>query len=281
MTTDLKATDLKATDLKAKAELFHSLHHTPGHPLLLPNAWDAASARVIEEAGAAAIATTSSGVAWALGAADGDHADRDEVLHAVARIVAAVSVPVSADIEGGYAQDAAGVADTVRGVLAAGAVGVNIEDSRGPALRDPADAAARISAARAAADAEGIPLFIHARIDTYLRGLGGLPDTLARATAYLAAGASGIFVPGVTDPALISELAAAIPAPLGILTGPGAPPVPALASAGPARISIGGALAESAYALVRRGARELLSAGTYESFGEAIAYGEFNALMRG
>ncbi|MDX6345423.1 MAG: hypothetical protein QOF84_213, partial [Streptomyces sp.] len=98
-------------ELKARAELFRSLH-TPGHPLVLPNAWDAASARVVEEAGAAAVATTSSGVAWALGAADGNHADRDEVLRALARIVAAVDIPVSADIEGGYADDPEGVAET-------------------------------------------------------------------------------------------------------------------------------------------------------------------------
>lgn len=266
--------------LKSRAELFHSLH-TPGHPLVLPNAWDAASARVIEEAGAAAVATTSSGVAWALGAADGNHADRDEVLRALARIVAAVDIPVSADIEGGYADDPDGVAETIRGVLAAGAVGVNIEDSQGPALRDAAEQSARITAARKAADEAGVPLFIHARTDTYLRNAGGLSETLDRAAAYLAAGASGIFVPGVTDPALVAELASAIDAPLGILTGPGAPSVPELAAAGPARISVGGALAESAYALVRRGARELLERGTYDSFGEAIAYGEFNALMRG
>jgi 2-methylisocitrate lyase-like PEP mutase family enzyme len=267
-------------ELKARAELFRSLH-TPGHPLVLPNAWDAASARVIEEAGAAAVATTSSGVAWALGAADGNHADRDEVLRALARIVAAVDIPVSADIEGGYADDPEGVAETIRGVLAAGAVGINIEDSQGPALRDTAEQSARIAAARTAADEAGVPLFIHARTDTYLRGAGGLPETLARATAYLAAGASGIFVPGVTAPALVADLASAIDAPLGILTGPGAPPVPELAAAGPARISIGGALAESAYALVRRAARELLERGTYDSLVEAIAYGEFNALMRG
>jgi 2-methylisocitrate lyase-like PEP mutase family enzyme len=267
-------------ELKARAELFRSLH-TPGHPLVLPNAWDAASARVVEEAGAAAVATTSSGVAWALGAADGNHADRDEVLRALARIVAAVDIPVSADIEGGYADDPEGVAETIRGVLAAGAVGINIEDSQGPALRDTAEQSARIAAARTAADEAGVALFIHARTDTYLRGAGGLPETLARATAYLAAGASGIFVPGVTDPALVADLASAIDAPLGILTGPGAPPVPELAAAGPARISIGGALAESAYALVRRAARELLERGTYDSLVEAIAYGEFNALMRG
>jgi 2-methylisocitrate lyase-like PEP mutase family enzyme len=134
------------TDLKAKAELFHSLHSAAHRPLILPNAWDAAGARIVEETGATAIATTSSGVAWSLGAADGNHADRDEVVRSVARMTAAVGVPVSADIEGGYAVDTDGVAETVRRVLAAGAVGINIEDSYagGPhPLRPVADQASR------------------------------------------------------------------------------------------------------------------------------------------
>ncbi|MCW2870106.1 MAG: hypothetical protein JWL99_1426, partial [Streptomyces oryziradicis] len=272
------------TDLKAKAELFHSLHSAAHRPLILPNAWDAAGARIVEETGATAIATTSSGVAWSLGAADGNHADRDEVVRSVARMTAAVGVPVSADIEGGYAADTDGVAETVRRVLAAGAVGINIEDSYagGPhPLRPVADQASRIAAAREAADEAGVPLFIHARIDTLLRQAGGIGDTLDRAAAYLAAGADGIFVPGTTDPGVIAELAAAIPAPLGILTGPGAPPVTALAQAGAARISVGGAIAEAAYALVRRAAREVLSTGTYEELSGALGYAELNALMRG
>jgi 2-methylisocitrate lyase-like PEP mutase family enzyme len=269
-------------ELKAKAELFRSLH-VPGRPLLLANAWDAASARVAERAGAAAIATTSSGVSWTLGTADGDHVDPGLALELTARVAAAVSVPVSADIEGGYAADPEGVAKTVRAVLAAGAVGVNIEDSYagGPEpLRAPADQAARIAAARRAADEAGVPLFVHARTDTYLSGPGDLGETLERAAGYLAAGADGIFVPGVTDPDVVSALAEGIDAPLGILTGPGAPPVSVLASAGAARVSLGSAVAEAAYALVDRATRELLAAGTYAALDGGIPWGELNALMR-
>lgn len=122
--------------LRERALAFRSLH-VPGSPLVLPNAWDTASARLVEDAGAAAVATTSAGLAWALGAADGDRLEVDRALEAVARVAAAVTVPVSADIESGYAKDPAGVADTVRAVLAAGAVGVNIEDALYEVGADP------------------------------------------------------------------------------------------------------------------------------------------------
>lgn len=160
--------------LRDRALAFRALH-VPGRPLVLPNAWDAASARIVEDAGAAAVATTSAGLAWALGVPDGDQLDRERALEALARITATVAVPVSADIESGFAKDAAGVADTVRAVLAAGAVGVNIEDALyggAGVLRPVAEQAERIAAAREAADAEGVPLFVNARIDTFLRGAG-------------------------------------------------------------------------------------------------------------
>src|SRR5215470_7410836 len=182
-----------------KARLFHSLH-TSGTLLRLPNAWDAASARVIEAAGAAAIATTSAGVAWSLGHADGDQLPRHLAIGAVARVAAAVGVPVSADIESGFADDAEGVAETIAGVIAAGAVGINLEDaSHGGAapLRPVAEAAERVAAARRAAWAAGIPLYINARTDTYLLRVGEgearVRETLTRASAYLEAGADGIF----------------------------------------------------------------------------------------
>ncbi|MEU4096009.1 isocitrate lyase/phosphoenolpyruvate mutase family protein [Streptomyces sp. NPDC026673] len=270
------------SELKAKAELFRSLH-VPGRPLLLANAWDAASARVAERAGAAAVATTSSGVSWTLGTADGGHVDPGLALELTARVAAAVAVPVSADIEGGYAADPEGVAATVRAVLAAGAVGVNIEDSYegGPGpLRAAADQAARIAAARRAADEAGVPLFVHARTDTFLRGPGDLAETLERAAQYIAAGADGVFVPGVTDPAVVGALAEGIDAPVGILAGPGAPPVSVLASAGAARVSLGSAVAEAAYALVDRAARELSAAGTYTAVEGGIPWGDLNALLR-
>lgn len=276
---------------------FHALH-IPGRPLVLPNAWDTVSARLVEEAGAAAVATTSAGLAWDLGTADGDRLDRDRALGAVARVAAAVRVPVSADIESGYAKDAAGVGDTIRAVLAAGAVGVNIEDAlyegegddgegvgdgdggRGP-LRPVAEQAERIAAARAAADAAGVPLFINARIDTVLRGAGGVEETLERAAAFLAAGADGIFVPGAVDPGTVKSLVAGVEGPLNVLVGPGAPSVAELAALGVARISTGSSIAQAAHAVVRRAARELLSAGTYDSLTGGLDYAELNTLLGG
>lgn len=267
--------------LRDRALAFHALH-VPGRPLVLPNAWDAASARIVEDAGASAVATTSAGLAWALGVPDGDRLDRDRALAAVARITSTVAVPVSADIESGFAKDPAGVADTVRAVLAAGAVGVNIEDALyggEGVLRPVAEQAERIAAAREAADAEGVPLFVNARIDTYLRGAGGLDATLERAAAFRAAGADGIFVPGAVEPGTVKELADGIDGPLNVLVGPGAPPVAELAALGVARVSAGSSVALAAYAVVRRAARELLDTGTYDTVAGGLGYGELNSLL--
>ncbi|GHI87622.1 isocitrate lyase/PEP mutase family protein [Streptomyces xanthophaeus] len=267
-------------DLAAQARAFAALH-TPARPLALANAWDVAGARLVEAAGAAAVATTSAGVAWSLGSPDGDALARDRALDLVARVASAVSVPVTADIEGGFGADPDAVAETVTGVLAAGAAGINIEDGS----RDPAEYAERLAAARAAAGAAGVPLYINARVDTYLRGLGDpatrLDETLARAAAYLRAGATGIFVPGVTDPATVAELAKGIDAPLNVLVGPGAPSVGELGALGVSRVSLGSWVAEAAYAVVRRATEELLADGTYGSLEHSLPYGELNALLKG
>lgn len=281
MTTHPDPAQPAAVDAAAAQAAAFAALHTPAAPLALANAWDVASARLVEAAGARAVATTSAGVAWSLGAPDGDALARDRALDLVARVAAAVSVPVTADIEGGFGADPAGVAETVAGVLAAGAVGVNIEDGS----RDPADHAERLAAARAAADTAGIPLYINARVDTYLKGLGAretrLDETLARAAAYLRAGATGIFVPGVTDPATVAELAKGIDAPLNILVGPGAPTVAELGALGAARVSLGSWVAEAAYAVVRRATEDLLSRGTYGTLADSLAYGELNGLLKG
>jgi 2-methylisocitrate lyase-like PEP mutase family enzyme len=265
-----------------KTLAFRALH-APGGVLVLPNAWDVATARLAEDAGAAAVATTSAGVAWSLGAPDGDHLGRDLAAGLVARIVAAVEVPVTADIEGGYAPDPAGVAETVRAVLAAGASGINIEDAGGDGLRPAAEQAGRIAAAREAATAAGVPLYVNARIDTYLRAVGDpatrLAATLDRAAAYLAAGADGIFVPGVADPETIAALAAGVDAPLNIMAGPGSPAVPELAKLGVARVSVGAAIALSAYAHAQRSIREVLATGTYETFATDLDYGTLNGIL--
>ncbi|WP_439675732.1 isocitrate lyase/PEP mutase family protein [Embleya sp. MST-111070] len=273
------------TSPRDTALTFRALH-TGSAPLALANVWDAAGARLVVEAGARAVATTSAGVAWGLGAADGDLLGRDRALELIARVVAAVEVPVTADIESGFGVDPDGVAETVRGVLAAGAVGINLEDAShgGPTpLRPIADQAERIAAARAAADAADVPLYLNARVDTYLRGTGEpadrLRETLDRASAYLAAGADGIFVPGVVDPPTIAALTASLTAPLNILVGPGAPDVAELGRLGVARVSLGSAVAEAAYAVVRRAARELYDSGTYTGLADAIPYGDLNALL--
>lgn len=257
---------------------FRALHS--GRVLVLANAWDVASARLIEQAGAPAVATTSAGVAWSLGAADGDRLSRERAVDLVARVAGAVRVPVSADIESGFGSSAAEVGDTVRAVADAGAAGVNIEDAvhPGPGLRTVEDQASRLAAARAAGS-----VFVNARIDTYLFGVGApegrLAETVSRARAYLDAGADGIFVPGVVDRATIEELVARIDAPLNVLGMPGALPVPELAALGVARVSVGARVALAAYAVAVRAAGELFAGGTYESLVTDLTHADLDELL--
>jgi 2-methylisocitrate lyase-like PEP mutase family enzyme len=257
---------------------FRALHSGP--VLVLANAWDVASARLIEQAGAPAVATTSAGVAWSLGAADGDQLARDQAVDLVARVAGAVRVPVTADIESGFGANAAEVGDTVRAVADAGAAGVNIEDAvhPGPGLRDVEEQVSRLAAARAAS-----ALFLNARVDTYLLGIGEpagrMAETVSRARAYLDAGADGIFVPGVRDRATIEELVARIDAPLNVLGMPKAPPVPELAALGVARVSVGARVALAAYAVAVRAAEELLARGTYESLVTDLTHADLNELL--
>lgn len=262
-----------------QADAFRALHFKPAQPLLLANAWDVASARLVESAGAAAIATTSAGVAWSLGHADGNALGRDAAIPNLARIATAVRVPVTADIEAGYADDAAGVERTAHAVLEAGAVGINIEDG---GLR-PAELAERIRAARRAADRAGLPLFINARTDVYLAGLVApeqlLSETLDRAARYLEAGADGVFVPGVTDVEVIRALAEGIDGPLNVMAGPGSPNITQFTELGVARVSLGSGVAQAAYETARRAAAELLTTGTYESLAQSVDYRELNSLF--
>lgn len=261
-----------------RATLFHSLH-TSQHPLALSNAWDVASAVVIEAAGAPAIATTSAGVAWSLGAPDGDRLDRSRAVAVITAITAAVEVPVTADIEGGLAPTPDGVADTVTAVLEAGAVGINIEDGS----RAPETMSMNVAAARRSADAAGVPLYINARTDVFLAGIGDpeqrLAETIERARRYVDAGASGIFVPGVGDAETIAALTSAISVPVNILVGHGALTVSELAALGVGRVSLGSDVALAAYAVAQRAAAELLATGTYESTQDALEYGTLNSLL--
>ncbi|MEV6180381.1 isocitrate lyase/phosphoenolpyruvate mutase family protein [Streptomyces sp. NPDC052015] len=256
--------------------------------LVLPNAWDAGSAAVIAAAGAPAIATTSGGVAWSLGRGDGQQATRDEMLAAAARIVAAVDVPVTVDVEGGYGAAPAEVAQTVAAVVAAGAVGINLEDSRaaGGPLFTPEEQAERIAAARAAATEAGLPeLVINARTDVYLFGIGEesgrLDDVLARAAAYAEAGADGVFVPGLLDLGVLADLSARSPLPVNAMAGPGGPSVTDLAKAGVRRVSVGTGVAQAAYTAARRATLELLSTGTYDELDGSLDFFQMNGLFSG
>jgi 2-methylisocitrate lyase-like PEP mutase family enzyme len=253
-----------------RAALFAGLH-TPGKPLLLPNAWEVASAVMIAAAGAKAIATTSAGVAWSLGVPDGGRLGAERAAAAVARIVAAVDLPVSADIEAGYED----VAATVSAVLQAGAVGVNIEDTQAGVLLSPAEQAERLRQACAAADGAGLRLWINARTDVFLTGSGQLGEALARSAAYAEAGADSLFVPGLVDPAGIAELAAG-PLPVAVMAWPGAPSAAELAAAGAARISLGSAIAQAAFGVAARAAAELLADGTYDSIADGVDYRTMN-----
>jgi 2-methylisocitrate lyase-like PEP mutase family enzyme len=268
-----------------RARAFAALHRR-GAPLLLANAWDAGSAVAITQAGAPAVATTSAGVAWSLGVPDGADLGAERVAAAVQRIVAVVAVPVSADIEAGYGTAPEEVAVTVDAVVRAGAVGINLEDrppSEGGELFALADQAERLAAARAAADSLEIPLWINARTDLYLAGIGPLEQrvelVLERAAAYAAAGADSLFVPGLVDLEVIAELAAG-PLPISIMVWDGAPLVSELAAAGVVRISLGSAVAEAAYGLAARVTTELLTSGTYRSTADGFDYGAMNQALR-
>ena len=234
------------SDQASKARAFAALH-VPGKPLVLFNIWDPGSAKAVTESGAQALATGSWSVAAANGFADGEKIPLDLVLGNFTRIVAATPLPVSVDIESGYGKTEEEVGRTVARTLEAGAIGCNLEDSftEDGKLREIAEQVLRIRAARKAAEAAGIPYFINARTDVFFQAPAEQHDAamvetaLERARAYAEAGASGLFVPGLKDPALIERLAKASPLPVNIMAGAGTPALNGLASAGVARVSHG------------------------------------------
>lgn len=251
-----------------------ALHRGPG--FVLPNAWDAGSARILERAGFPAIATTSAGIAWSCGVPDGGVLDRDTMLEHVGRIVAAVKVPVTADLESGYGTTADDVGQTVARAVDTGVVGANLEDAVDGGLFDIHEAVERVGAARAAAPSSTFVL--NARTDTYFAGTEGdvFAETVERAARYIEAGADCVFVPGVDDADTIRRLAAEIPAPLNIVAGLTATMVdaPMLFSLGVKRVSLGGSIARAALSLVDRAGRELLESGTLGFLEGAISYAE-------
>jgi 2-methylisocitrate lyase-like PEP mutase family enzyme len=255
--------------------------HGKGRLLILPNAWDAASARVAEECGAAAIATSSAAVAWAHGYPDGEAMSPGVLLETVKEITRIVRVPVSVDSEAGYSSDPAVVANFVGQLIDAGAVGMNIEDG----TQSPDFLARKIEAVRKHVAARGADFFINARCDVYLKKLtapeGSLDETLARGARYRDAGADGLFVPGVHDLDTLSTIASAIDLPLNALTlARDFPPASALIGAGVRRISAGAGTARAAWGAMRRAAKHLLEEGKADAlFDEAEGCPNMNALM--
>ncbi|MBF5042359.1 isocitrate lyase/phosphoenolpyruvate mutase family protein [Aggregicoccus sp. 17bor-14] len=260
------------------AALFHRLHSEG--LLLLPNAWDAGSARLVESLGARAVATSSAAVAWAHGYADGDQLPVAALLGSVREMARVLSVPLSVDIEGGYAEDPVRVGETVAAVLEAGAVGINIEDGREP----PELLCRKLEQARRAAERVGVRLFANARTDVYLKGLvppeRRVQEVLARAERYRAAGADGLFVPGVTAPDEMRAIASGQPLPLNVLARAGLPEAPALQALGVRRLSAGSSLAESLYGRLGALASGFLRTGASAPLvEEAMSYGALQALM--
>ena len=258
-----------------KAEVFRALHRGPDI-LVLPNTWDCASARIVEEAGFPAIATTSAGVANALGYPDGERIPAAEMLAVVARIAQCVHVPVTADLEAGYHD----IAGTGAGLVASGAIGLNLEDAGG----DTAQHAARIATLRRVGRDLGVNLVINARTDLYLDRIGDpvsrFDHACERLRAYIDAGADCVFVPGIADEETIGRFVEALHFPLNVLATAGTPPIRRLQELGCARVSVGSALARAALGLTRRIAQELKASGAYDTLLQgAIPYAEINRLF--
>ncbi|HEX4009864.1 MAG TPA: isocitrate lyase/phosphoenolpyruvate mutase family protein [Solirubrobacteraceae bacterium] len=260
------------TDQAALAAHFLELHR-PGDPLLIPNPWDAGSARLLASLGFQALATTSSGFAATLGRMDGS-VTRDEALDHAAIIVAATPLPVSADLENCFAEDTEGVAETARGAVAAGLAGFSIEDYSGASERvyDRDLAAERVRAVVEVAHAAPAHLVVTARAENYLRGNPDLDDTIARLQAYQEAGADVLYAPGPTDPYIIRTLVSSVDRPVNVLARGGGPTVAEMAQLGVARISVGGAFAFVAIDAVVAAATELRDQGTY-AFAERVVPG--------
>jgi 2-methylisocitrate lyase-like PEP mutase family enzyme len=261
------------------ALLFRTLHEAPG-PLMLPNVWDAGSARLIESLGAKAIATTSAGLAWSRGYPDGNALPGDRLIAATRDIVRAIRVPLSVDIEAGYSVDSRAVARLAVEILQVGAVGINIEDGvDSPDLLCKKIAAIRESAVRIGAD-----LFINARTDVFLRGIASghaaVEQVIDRAARYHAAGCDGLFVPGLSEGGAMAAVAAAInPLPLNIMAVPGLPPVETLQKYGVRRLSAGSAIAQAALSCTHRLAAGFLAGTLSEMFVAMEDYGVLNKLF--
>ena len=261
------------------ARAFHALHQSG--LLILPNAWDAGSARIIEHAGAKAIATSSAAVAWANGYPDGEALPQEALLATVRAIARVVGIPVSADVEAGYAPDAEAAGAFAARVIDAGAVGVNVEDGNGA----PDLLAAKIGRMKDAAATAGVDLWINARVDVYLRKLKGgdaaYEETVVRARRYREAGADSIFVPAAAEEALLARLVHDVVLPLNVLAWPGVPPASKLQELGVRRLSAGSGIAKVVLNQVYAMTQAFLADGRSEPFDQsALNNPEINRLMR-
>lgn len=265
MSTPEHAAPVSLADSVAKAELLRSLH-VPGTPLIVTNVWDAVTARIVAGApGVKALATASHAVSFAHGVEDGEGLTVEQAL-AVAELIAhTVDIPVSVDFEKGYAKDAAGVQANVERLIAAGAAGLNIEDSIG-APKAPTfpieEAAARVAAARAAGTATGVPISINARVDT-LAGGGDWDDAVARANAYLEAGADSIFFLGLSTEQLVADAITQVNGKISVIAHPGAVPLKTLAELGVSRVSFGPFVLGLTLAHLQATATQLTALGDY------------------
>jgi 2-methylisocitrate lyase-like PEP mutase family enzyme len=249
---------------ESRAAEFRTLH-TAGNILVLPNAWDAASARIVETCGAKAVATSSAAVSWAHGYPDGEALPKATLLSMVAEIVRVLGVPLSVDSEAGFSSDPAAVAEFVLELVRAGAAGINLEDG----LLPPDHLAAKIAAIKQACARENRAVFVNARTDVYLRALvpagNAVEESIVRGRRYREAGADGLFVPGVTDLAAMKQMADAVALPLNVLVWQGLPPVGELKAAGVRRVSAGAATARAAFGALGRAAKQMLDEGRYDA----------------
>ena len=268
-----------------KATSFFAMHFAKD-VLLLPNAWDAASARIVEHSGFPAVATTSAGISFSLGYPDGQKITRREMLEVVARIARTVKVPVTADVEAGYGDRPEDAAETARAVIAAGAIGMNFEDATGDPnhpLTDLPLQLERIRAIREAGEALSVHIVLNARTDVYLAQVGDAAkrydETVRRLAAFRDGGADCVFVPGLRDASAIGRLVADLGCPINILAVSGSPPVPELAALGVKRISLGSGPMRAALGQLRKVAKEIREQGMYAAMEAAPSHAEMNELM--
>lgn len=269
------------TDTSAKRTEFRRLHQAGC--FVIPNPWDVGTARYLQHLGFKALASTSSGMAWALGRAD-NAVSVDDVLTHLANLATAADLPLNADFEGGYADDPEGVATNVRRAVETGIAGLSIEDSTGKRdqpLYDMKLAVERIRAARAAIDETGSGVLLTGRAECFLVGRPDLKETIARLIAYAEAGADCLYAPGIRTPEDIGAIVKAVaPKPVNVLIGGPGLTVAQLGDLGVRRVSVGGALARAAWGEFIRAAKEIAETGSFAAFGRATPFPEINGFFR-